>query len=115
MAWNADYPDAENFLQLFYGPNASPGPNNSNFNHPEFNKLYAQAAVMPDTPARSAIYNKMVDILVEEVPWIFGVHRKDYYPYHGWFKNYKRSGMILNYSKYYRIDQEAKERLKKSL
>ncbi|MCC6276795.1 MAG: hypothetical protein IT289_02640 [Oligoflexia bacterium] len=115
MAWGADYPDAENFLQLFYGKNASPGPNNSNFNHPEFNKLFEKAAVMQDGPARNAIYNKMVDIVIDETPWIFGVHRKDYYLTHGWFKNYKRNGIILNYSKYYRVDQEAKDKLKKKL
>ena len=27
IGWVGDYPDAENFLQLFYGRNVSPGPN----------------------------------------------------------------------------------------
>jgi oligopeptide transport system substrate-binding protein len=115
MAWSADYPDAENFLQMFYGKNASPGPNGSNFNNPEYNKLYEQAAVMFDTPARSKIYNHMVDILNEECPDIFESHRKPYILTHGWFKNYKRNFIILNYVKYYRIDQQAKTELEKKL
>ncbi|HKK18450.1 MAG TPA: ABC transporter substrate-binding protein, partial [Opitutales bacterium] len=31
MGWNLDYPDSENVLQLYYGPNKSPGSNVSNF------------------------------------------------------------------------------------
>lgn len=115
MAWSADYPDAENFLQLFYGPNGSPGPNNSNYNNPEFNKLYDKAAVMQDGPARNAIYRKMVDLVVEDAPWIFNIHRKQYVLTHGWFKNYKRNMMILNHIKYYTVDSALKEQLKKKL
>jgi ABC-type transport system substrate-binding protein len=46
LAWSADYPDAENFLQLFYGPNKSPGANGSNYDDPKFNKEF-EAAVVP--------------------------------------------------------------------
>ncbi len=115
MAWSADYPDAENFLQLFYGPNGSPGPNNSNYNNPEFNKLYEQASVMPDNAARNVIYRKMVALVVEDTPWIFDTHRKSYVLQNGWFHNHKRNLMNLNYIKYYRVDKEAKAQLKKKL
>lgn len=115
MAWQADYPDGENFLQLFYGPNKSPGPNNSNYDNPEFNKLYEQASVLFDGPARNAIYRKMMDILVDDIPWVFNVHRKSYVLTQGWFKNYKRNLTIQNYGKYYRIDAAAKAELKKKL
>ena len=47
--WNADYPDAEKFMQLLYGPNVGPG-QPSRFNLPEFNKLYEEARA----PARFA-------------------------------------------------------------
>ena len=115
MAWSADYPDGENYLQLFYGPNSSPGPNNSNYNNPVYNKLYEEAAVLQDGPQRNKIYKQMVDILIEDAPWIFDVHRKAYVLSHGWIKNYKRNLILLNYIKYYRIDQEAKAALKKKL
>ncbi len=115
MAWSADYPDAENFLQLFYGPNGSPGPNASNYNNPEFNKLYEQTAVMQDGPARNAIYQKMVDIVAEDCPYIFDAHRKTYTLNNGWFKNFKRNLINLGYIKYYRIDQQAKKELKPKL
>jgi oligopeptide transport system substrate-binding protein len=37
--WIMDYPDAQNFLQLFYGPNKCPGVNAANYQNPEFDKL----------------------------------------------------------------------------
>ena len=40
--WNADYPDAENFMQLLYGPNVGQE-NHARFNLPEFDKLYESA------------------------------------------------------------------------
>jgi oligopeptide transport system substrate-binding protein len=115
MAWSADYPDGENFLQLFYGRNASPGPNNSNYNNPEYNKLYEQAAVMQDGPERRKIYQKMVDMVVEDCPWIFDAHRKAYVLTNGWLSNFKRNLTILNYIKYYRVDKDKKAELKKKL
>jgi len=76
LAWLVDYPDAENFLQLFYGPNSSPGPNQSNYDNPEFNKLFNLASVMNDGPERNKIYHKMEGIVVEDAPYVFNVHRK---------------------------------------
>jgi len=115
MAWSADYPDAENYLQLFYSKNVSPGPNSSNYDNPEFDKLYEQASVMLDSPARNKIYQRMADIVVEDCPFIFDVHRKPHILSQGWFKNYKRNFIILNYIKYYRIDTVEKAELKKKL
>lgn len=60
MAWVADYPDAQNFLQLFYGPNRSPGVNHSNYENPEYDEAYERDD-----------YVKCQEILREECPWIF--------------------------------------------
>jgi len=46
--WNADYPDAENFMQLLYGPNTG-GENNAQFDLPEYNRLFDQARALPDS------------------------------------------------------------------
>ncbi|MBN8491867.1 MAG: ABC transporter substrate-binding protein, partial [Burkholderiales bacterium] len=45
LGWLADYPDAENFLFLLYGPNGKTehdGENTSNYASPEFDRLFAQ-------------------------------------------------------------------------
>lgn len=104
FAWGADYPDAENYLQLFYSKNQSPGPNDANYNNPEFDKLYEKALTLPDSPERTAIYKKMVAIVVEDTPWIYGVHRIFYYLTYPWFKNFKYHEFEHGMSKYYHID-----------
>ncbi|MGE0616991.1 MAG: ABC transporter substrate-binding protein [Bacteriovoracia bacterium] len=110
FAWSADYPDAENFLQLFYSKNMSPGPNDSNYSNPEYDKLYDQALLLADTPERTAIYKKMVAILVEDCPWIFGAHRRTYALHYGWLKNYKMHQFDHTAVKYLRVDAEARKK-----
>jgi len=115
QAWGADYPDAENFLQLLYGPNASPGDNNANYKNPEFDKLYEQMKLMEDSPERREIIKKMVAIIIKDSPWIFCTHRIRFNVNHGWLKNYTYHSLGSNYCKYYRIDETAKKELKKKL
>ena len=74
-SWTMDYPDVENVMQLFYGPNASPGANSSSFNNPEYNRLYQLAASMPASPERTDIYQKMNQIMMEGCPTISGITR----------------------------------------
>jgi len=64
--WGLDYPDAENTLQLFYGPNGSPGSNDANYNNPEYDLLYEQAAVMQPSPERTAIYRRMNQMAIDD-------------------------------------------------
>jgi len=66
--WIADYPDGENFLQLFLTKSIG-GANYTLFSNPEFDALYERAKVMPDSPERTAIYRRMVHILWVYGPW----------------------------------------------
>ena len=115
IAWLADYPDAENFLQLLYGPNQTPGPNGSNFANSKFDELYKKAAVMAPGPERTKLYQEMRDIFVEEMPWVPGVHRLGNYLQHGWLKNFKMHRIIGNHYKYLRVDSKKRSELKANL
>lgn len=67
QSWIADYPDADNFYQLFYGPNT----HSSNFACaaiPAFDALYAKSQQMPAGPARQQLYNQMTRILEVYAP-----------------------------------------------
>ena len=66
--WIADYPDGENFLQLFITKSIG-GANYSLFSNAEFDALYEKAKVMPDSPERTALYRRMVHILWVYGPW----------------------------------------------
>ncbi len=109
IAWGADYPDAENFLQLLYGPNQSPGPNGSNFNDPTYNKLFEKVRDMSDSPERRVLIGKMRDIFIRELPVIPESHRVSYTLTHSWFKNWKPEYMGHNYAKFLRVDFEKRK------
>lgn len=115
IAWMADYPDAENFLQLLYGDNVSPGPNGANFKNAEFDKLYKQASNLPPGPERTKLYQQMRDIFVKEMPWIPGAHRLSYAVKHGWLENYKHHSIINNIYKYLRVDTDERKEIKAQL
>jgi oligopeptide transport system substrate-binding protein len=110
LGWVADYPDAENFLQLFYGPNSSPGPNHSNYVNPEFDRMYEQIRVMQDSPERSAIYQRMADLVVEDCPWIFEHTPLAFGLHHQWVRNYKYHDFPYGMAKYHKIDVEQRRR-----
>jgi oligopeptide transport system substrate-binding protein len=112
-AWGGDYPDAENFLQLFYGQNASPGSNGANYNNPEFNALFEKASIMQDSPERTAYYEQLNKMIVDAVPVIFGVHRTSFSIYQGWLKNYVNSDFGHHTCKYLNIDLDKKKALRK--
>ncbi|MCK9205401.1 MAG: ABC transporter substrate-binding protein [Bacteroidales bacterium] len=68
-SWIADYPDAENYLSLFYSKNFCPrGPNYTHFSNPGFDRLYERAMSTIDDPTRYAMYREMESIIMEEAP-----------------------------------------------
>jgi ABC-type transport system substrate-binding protein len=115
VAWGADYPDAQNFFQLFYGKNVSPGPNGANYVNPAFDKLYEQAMKMPIGIERTDVYKKMRDILAEDTPWVFNIHREGYYLSHPWVKNVKYNAFVSIIPKYVKIDLAKKKEMKPKL
>lgn len=106
LGWVADYPDAENFLQLFCGKNSSPGPNHSNYANQEYDRLYETISTMPDSPERTQLYRKMADMIIEDCPWIFMHHPVSYGLHHTWVRNYKPHDFPYGTLKYRRIDTE---------
>lgn len=82
LGWGLDYPDAENTLQLLYGPYETPGSNNANYKNPEYDKLYEQSSVMQPGPERTAIYRKMNQILIDDCVLMSGMSRNRLYLWH---------------------------------
>lgn len=68
-SWIADYPDAENYLSLFYSKNFTPnGPNYTHFSNMIFDDLYEQSISEVDDIKRYKLYQKMDSILIQETP-----------------------------------------------
>ena len=104
LAWGSDYPDAENNLQLFYGPNKSPGSNAFNYDRKEFNDMYEQIRVMKPSPERTAIYEKMRDMVIEDCPMVGSMARVRKYLVNPRLKNFKPVEAFYNYAKYFNVE-----------
>lgn len=66
-SWIADYPDAENYLMLFYGPNSAPsGPNYSRVNSTAYNALYEQLVVSTHEEERIAVMQRAGTFIYEQ-------------------------------------------------
>jgi len=111
MGWVADYPDGESFLQIFYGPNQSPGPNNFNYQNPEYDKLYKTISVMSDCPERTAIYRQMERLICDDCVAIFSYHPTAFVPYYKYLKNYKPHVFQYGLTKYRDIDLALRKKL----
>ena len=72
---SASAPDADTWLQIFYGPNAGFKGNRSRFKHAEYDRLYEKAKVMPDSPERTKLYQEMTKIVVAFAPYKINTHR----------------------------------------
>ena len=86
--WNADYPDAENFMQLLYGPNVGQE-NHARFSLPEFDKLYEAARRLPDSPERTTLFDRMTELVLAYAPWRLMEHRIEDHLVQPWVRNYK--------------------------
>ncbi|KAA9130924.1 hypothetical protein F3N42_11250 [Marinihelvus fidelis] len=73
--WTMDYPDSENLVQLFYGPHAAPGANSASYSNPEYDALFEQAAPMPPSPARTELYRRMNQMVIDDCATISGLSR----------------------------------------
>lgn len=68
-SWIADYPDAENYLSLFYSPNFCPvGPNYTHFKNKNFDQLYEKSQTEINDSIRFKIYKDMDQIIIDEAP-----------------------------------------------
>ena len=88
LAWSADYPDGENFMQLLYGKNAGDA-NSANFKNAEFDRLFEASLKLPDGAERNKLYDAMNKIVVGQQPWIFGDTRIRSSLAHSYVKNFK--------------------------
>lgn len=115
--WVADYPDPENFLFLFYGPNGiveTGGPNSTNYKNEEYDKLFTQMESMQNSPERQAVIDKLMDIIQHDAPAIWDLHPVSFELFHKWYKNNKPHDMSSNLIKFKRIDPELRTQSQKA-
>ncbi len=108
FAWASDYPDAENNLALFFGPNESPGSNHYNYKRPEFDTLYEKILTMGPSDERTAIYEQMRDMVLDDCAYIGGMARERFYLINPWLRNCKPTERYYGWFKYLDVDDDAR-------
>ncbi|MEP6502732.1 MAG: ABC transporter substrate-binding protein [Betaproteobacteria bacterium] len=107
--WTADYPDAENFYQLLYSKNGTPGPNTGSFANAAYDRAYEASRYMLDGPQRIAQFKAMNAIINDEAPAIGMINPLGFGIYQKWVGNFKRN-MLVPESMYLRVDAAAKKK-----
>ena len=116
LGWNADYPDPENFFFLLYGPNSmalSKGQNYSNYQNPNYDRLFDKMKAMENSPERLRIIREMNAIVRADAPWVWSFYPKQYSLNHAWYQNVKPNLMANNTFKYRRVDAAKRAQMRK--
>ena len=66
-SWIADYPDAENYLSVFYSKNPAP-PNYTRYKNPEFDRLFESALAAMEDSVRFRLYQKADQVMINDAP-----------------------------------------------
>jgi peptide/nickel transport system substrate-binding protein len=66
-SWIADYPDAENYLSVFYSQNPAP-PNYTRYKNPEFDLVFQKALAETNDSLRYRLYRQADQILIQDAP-----------------------------------------------
>jgi len=66
-SWIADYPDAENYMSVFYSKNPAP-PNYTRYKNSSFDLLYEKALQETNDSIRYALYRQMDQIVINDAP-----------------------------------------------
>ena len=112
LSWSGDYPDAENFFQLFYGPNAGTC-NRVFFRDPDFDHAYEEIRALEPSPERTAKYRAMTRQIAAQCPWIFETQPVSYMLTHCWMQNYRPHDFGFHRWKYFSVDPQLRREVKK--
>lgn len=112
-SWVGDYPDAMNFLQLFYSKNIG-SCNYCGFADGEFDRLYEKAQKLPDGAGRTELFLQMVKILDEKCVWIYEGFPVSGVLNYSWLENSFRHDFGFVRWKYLSVDAGKREKEKRT-
>jgi len=108
LGWHADYPDPENFLQLYHSPQIKAGTNYTRYSNPAYDAIFEKFTATPYGPARDALCKKLVNMISEDCPVLLvyepvvsSLHQK-------WLHNVKPAPHGYGTGRYLRIDAKAR-------
>lgn len=107
--WIMDYPDAQNNLQLLYGPNAAQGLNYSGYNSDAYNQMYRELAPLDEADEaqrlrKGQLIAQMHAELDKDLPWVMLNWNKTFSLYHSWYSHPDPNPFAYGYMKYIHSD-----------
>ncbi|MBW7855730.1 MAG: ABC transporter substrate-binding protein [Ignavibacteriales bacterium] len=84
LGWIGDYPDPENFLNLYYGKNVPADPNaispinSTRYKNEKFDEIFEEALRTIDEKKRYELYQKAEQIAVSDAPMMYIYYDEDY-------------------------------------
>lgn len=104
--WGADYPDPQNFFQLFYSKNIDNGYNESGYQNPEFDYLYEQLLLQTNLNERNKIIYRLNELLLRDLPIAFSFHPVTFSIAWPWMNPIIPHPLDLNQLKYRNLNPE---------
>jgi ABC-type transport system substrate-binding protein len=108
-SYYADYPDAEDFYQMLYSRNVSPGPNYGAFSDAAYDKAYEASRFMVNGSRRYELFAAMDAIVRDEVPLIPVRESLRVDTVQPWVANYKRN-IFTTEMQFLRVDMASKKK-----
>jgi peptide/nickel transport system substrate-binding protein len=94
LGWIADYPEPENFLNLYYGKNVPKDPtaispiNSTRFQNAEYDALFEKAIATTDQAERYKLYEQAEQIAISQAPMLLIYYDEDYRMLQPYVKGY---------------------------
>lgn len=104
--WGADYPDPQNFFQLFYSRNIETGYNEAGYKNEEFDQLYEKLLIETNIQNRKKIIYRLNELLLRDLPVAFSFHPVTFSIQWQWVEPIIPHPLDLNQLKYRNIDPE---------
>ncbi len=90
LSWSADYPEAQNFLRpCFYSSHTPSEGNRVRFKNEEVDRLLDALDAASSQAERRRLCTRTERLIVEEAPWVFLWHRREYVVRQPWVRGWK--------------------------
>ena len=93
LGGTASIPDGIDFLQSYYGPSEYQG-NFGCYKSKDFDDAYEKALVMPDSPERTALYQRMLRLMEADTAEITELWMIRNWLVHPWIKGFKKHPVL---------------------
>lgn len=112
--WIGDYPDPENFLSIYYGPNIStPEQDGFNFTHYQnkaFDRGFEALKSSTSSEEKSRLLKELLNILAKDQVFAFAYYPQSFVLRHDWLQATKLGTFIRNPLKYIDLDPSLRAR-----